>query len=55
MTEARERAEKALAEHKKAFEAVSKRLVEVETIEREEYEGLIVANGIALKREAKVA
>jgi cell division protease FtsH len=51
MTEARERAEKALAEHKKAFEAVSKKLVEVETIEREEYEGIIVANGIPLKRE----
>ncbi|HTK33268.1 MAG TPA: ATP-dependent zinc metalloprotease FtsH [Candidatus Paceibacterota bacterium] len=54
MTEARERAIATLAEHKKAFEAVSKRLVEAETIEREEYEKIIIANGIPLKREAKV-
>ncbi|MDD5165237.1 MAG: ATP-dependent zinc metalloprotease FtsH [Candidatus Pacebacteria bacterium] len=54
MTEARERAIATLAEHKKAFEAVSKRLIETETIEREEYEKIIVAQGIPLKREAKV-
>ncbi len=54
MTEARERAVKTLADHKKAFEAVSKRLIEAETIEREEYEKIIVAQGIPLKREAKV-
>jgi len=54
MTEARTRAEQTLAEHKKAFEAVSKRLIEAETIEREEYEKIIVAQGIPLKREAKV-
>lgn len=55
MTEARERAIKALNEHKKAFEAVSKRLIETETIEREEYEALLVANGITPKKQAKVA
>ncbi len=54
MTEAREKAIATLAEHKKAFEAVSKRLIETETIEREEYEKIIIANGIPLKREAKV-
>jgi len=54
MTEARERAIATLSEHKKAFEAVSKRLIEAETIEREEYEKIIVAQGIPLKREAKV-
>ena len=54
MTEARERAVETLATHKKAFEAVSKRLIEAETIERDEYEKIIVANGIPLKREAKV-
>ncbi len=54
MTEARERAIETLAKHKGAFEAVSKRLIEAETIEREEYEKIIVANGIPLKREAKV-
>jgi cell division protease FtsH len=54
MTEARERAIKALNEHKKAFEAVSRRLIEAETIEREEYEALLVANGITPKKPAKV-
>jgi len=54
MTEARERAIKALNEHKKAFEAVSRRLIEAETIEREEYETLLVANGITPKKQVKV-
>jgi cell division protease FtsH len=54
MTEARERAIKALNEHKKAFEAVSRRLIEAETIEREEYEALLVANGITPKKQAKL-
>jgi cell division protease FtsH len=54
MTEARERAIKALNEHKKAFEAVSRRLIEAETIEREEYEALLVANGITPKKPVKV-
>lgn len=55
MTEARSLAEKTLAEHEKAFEAVTKRLVEKETIEREEYESIIVAHGIALKKEGPIA
>lgn len=50
MTEARKRAEDVLAEHKQAFEAVAKRLIEVETIEREEYETILVAQGISLKK-----
>jgi cell division protease FtsH len=54
MTEGRERAIKALNEHKKAFEAVSRRLIEAETIEREEYEALLVANGITPKKRVKV-
>ncbi len=55
MTEARTQAEKVLGEHKKAFDIVAKRLVEAETIEREEYDKLISANGIALKKEKKIA
>jgi cell division protease FtsH len=50
MTEARGHAEKVLVDHKVAFEAVTKRLIEKETIEREEYETLIVAHGIPLKK-----
>jgi len=51
MTEARTQAEQTLAAHKKAFEAVAKRLIDAETIEREEYEHIIVAAGIPLKKE----
>ena len=50
MTEARSVAEKVLAQHEKAFELVTRRLVEKETIEREEYENIIVAQGIPLKK-----
>ena len=50
MTEARTLAEKTLNENKKVFEAIAKRLIEVETIEREEYETILVAQGITLKK-----
>ena len=53
MTEARSIAEKVLADHKIAFEIVSKRLIERETIEREEYESLITAHGIPLKKKSE--
>jgi cell division protease FtsH len=50
MTEARTLAEKTLKTHEKIFEIVAQRLVEKETIERDEYEALIVAQGIVLKK-----
>ena len=50
MTEARTLAEKTLGEHKGAFEVVAKRLVEKETIEREEYEALVLGQGIVVKK-----
>ena len=50
MIEARTKAEQTLATHKKAVEAVAKRLIEVETIEREEYESIVVAQGIPMKK-----
>jgi len=50
MTEARKQAEDVLAHHKKAFEAIAKRLIETETIEREEYEAIVVAQGIPMKK-----
>lgn len=55
MTEARIRAVEVIKEHKKAFEVIAKRLIEKETIEREEYDLLLIANGIQIKREAKIA
>ena len=54
MTEGREKAMEVLITHKKAFEAIAKRLIETETIERDEFEALLVANGIQPKREKKL-
>jgi len=54
MTEARGHAEKVLLDHRNAFEAVAKTLVEKETLEREEYELLLSANGIIVKKQQKI-
>ena len=43
-------AEKVLTEHKKAFTDVALKLIEVETIEQEEYEKILIAHGILLKK-----
>ncbi|MEK7572646.1 MAG: ATP-dependent zinc metalloprotease FtsH [Patescibacteria group bacterium] len=51
-----ESAKKVLAEHKKALDAIAKKLIEVETLEQEEYDKLIIAHGIIPKKkeEAKL-
>ncbi len=43
------KAEDVIETHKKALEAVAKKLMEVETIERDEYEKIIIAHGIIPK------
>ncbi|MBI3888527.1 ATP-dependent zinc metalloprotease FtsH [Candidatus Nomurabacteria bacterium] len=43
-------AEGVLNEHKKAFTAIAHKLIEVETLEQEEYEKILVAHGILLKK-----
>ncbi|MCX6752586.1 MAG: ATP-dependent zinc metalloprotease FtsH [Candidatus Nomurabacteria bacterium] len=43
-------AEKVLNENRKAFDAIAKRLIEVETLEQEEYEKILTAHGIMLKK-----
>lgn len=48
-------AEKVLTENKKAFEAIANKLIEVETIEQEDYEKLLTAHGILLKKKDIVA
>lgn len=48
-------AEKVLTEHKKAFVAVAKKLLEVETLEREEYDKVILAHGIMPKTQDEPA
>jgi len=47
---AREKAEKVLTDHRKALDAIAMRLIETETIEQEEYEKIIIANGILPKK-----
>ena len=41
---------KVIKEHKKAFTAIAQRLIEVETIEQDEYEKILTAHGIILKK-----
>ena len=50
MSEALARANKVVTEHKAALEAIAKRLIETETIERDEYEGIIKIHGIHPKK-----
>ena len=41
---------KVLTEHKKAFVAIANKLIEVETLEQAEYEKILTAHGIMLKK-----
>jgi cell division protease FtsH len=54
MGEALKRAEEVVQKHKVALEAITKRLIEVETIEQAEYEGIIVAHGIPVKKKIEL-
>lgn len=47
--EAKGRAREVLEAHRGALEAITERLVEVETLEREEFEKILIANGITPK------
>ena len=47
-------AEKVITENKKAFTAIANRLIEVETVEQEEYEKILTAHGIMLKKKESV-
>ena len=49
LNEGRERARQVLVDHRGALNAIAERLVEVETLEREEFEKLLIANGITPK------
>ena len=48
--DAKERARTVLTDHRAALDAIAERLVEVETIEREEFETILIANGITPKK-----
>ncbi|MFA6258026.1 MAG: ATP-dependent zinc metalloprotease FtsH [Candidatus Paceibacterota bacterium] len=43
-------AQKVLEENKKAFTAIALKLIEVETLEQEDYEKILIAHGIMLKK-----
>jgi cell division protease FtsH len=52
MNEALSRAEGALSEHKKALDSMSDELIKTETLEREDFEKLLVLNGIKPKQKS---
>ena len=54
MDNAKAKAEQILKDHKKALEAIAKTLIEVETIEREAFEKILVANGIVPKKKKDI-
>jgi cell division protease FtsH len=50
-----ESARKVLKDNKKAFDAIAHKLIEVETLEQEEYEKILTAHGILLKKKDIIA
>jgi len=54
MKEALSKAEKTIKKHKKLLDAIAKRLIEVETIEREEFEQILVAHGVTPKKKLDI-
>ncbi len=54
MDEAMKKAETILSEHRKALDSIAKTLMEVETIERDNFEKILVANGIIPKKKQDI-
>ncbi len=54
MDEGYKKAEDIVTKHKAALDAIAQRLIEVETIEREEYENIIIAHGIQPKKKLDI-
>jgi cell division protease FtsH len=54
MAENLSRVEKILVDNRKLLDVISKRLVETETIEREEFEQILVANGVTPKKKLDI-
>ncbi len=54
MTDGLKSAEKVLKENKKILDAIAIKLMEVETLEQDEYEKILLGHGIALKKKEEV-
>jgi len=54
MNENMKRAEKIITDYKKALDAIANKLVEVETLEREDFEKLLIASGITPKKKSDI-
>lgn len=54
MDEAYKKAEEIVTIHRKALNAIAQRLIEVENLEREEYENIIIAHGILPKKKLDI-
>jgi cell division protease FtsH len=54
MSEAETRATDILKKNRKALDMIAKKLIEVETIERDEFEKLLIANGIVPKKKQEL-
>ncbi len=54
MSEGYKKAEHVVTTHRKALDAIARRLIETETIEREEYESIIIAHGIQPKKKLDI-
>ncbi len=54
MKNAYERAESIIKEHRPLLDAIAKRLIETETIEREEFDQMLVSHGIQPKKKVEV-
>ncbi len=54
MKEAHDKAEKVIGDNRKLLDAIAKRLMETETIERGEFETMLVANGITPKQKLDI-
>ncbi len=54
MSEGMAKANETIVKYKNALDAIAKRLIDVETIEREEYESIIISHGITPKRKLDI-
>lgn len=54
MKEAYNKAEQIITEHRPLLDIIAKRLIETETIERDEFEKILIANGIQPKKKEEV-